>query len=251
MVSIFLVLSLTSTQASFTDRVINSFKKLISRFSGNEKKESTFKVPTIPTVGQDQKSATVQRTKSQGTLSETQVKQYNQLYVEEVFKETRNSAPTVNDVSKWYSVLSQGGSNEGVYRALVLDQVYRGLENLNYPPTDEVKKFASQYFYKFLDKSLNQDNLDQLNFYYLKKTTVEKSLEVVDAFLNQDGEDIYQWYGALGAFLAKNFPNAFKSDVRGNPDPEYHRSWAMNVSDQILKSEVIIKLHKVYNSLQS
>lgn len=247
---LFFSLFLFSTQASITDRLVNSFKSFVERFSGATTKKESWNIPAIPQVDKDHKSAKVQKVRSAGKLSERQIKQYNQLYVEEVFKESRKSSPTINDVTKWYGVLSQGGSNEGVYRALVLDQVYRGLENLNYSCSQDVQNFASDFFNKFLGKNLNHESLATLNFYFLKKRTVEQALEIVDAYFSEDNNNIYQWYGALGAYLATHYPKAFKSKVRSNTDSEYHRTWGMSVSDQIIKSEVIVKIHKVYNYLQ-
>ena len=50
--------------------------------------------------------------------------------------------------------------------------------------------------------------------------------------------------------FARDFQYAFLNDVRQSKSYDYHLNWAEKVPRQHMKSEIIIKIHRVFNSLQ-
>ena len=63
-------------------------------------------------------------------------------------------------------------------------------------------------------------------------------------------EDLYQWYSVFSSELAKDYDMLLKAPVRKDPRLEFHLKWAESMPVQHIKSEFIIKLHKVMNGLQ-
>ncbi len=171
------------------------------------------------------------------------------VFVDELYTSTRKVKGNKDELSRWFSILSQGGTREGVYRALVLDNTYRGLENYDSPVNDSVIEFATYFFPRFLNKSIKKKTLEKVNFYTLKRIATERSLEIVDEYLATNRENLYSWYAVLSGELAEKYPSVWKNKIRKSPRMISHKKWASKVPDQHIKSEVIIKIHKVFNSL--
>lgn len=174
---------------------------------------------------------------------------YNYSFVKELFIAVRKTPGNVNDVAKWMNVLEQGGSREGVYRGLVLDSVYMGLENYDNPATDNVVNFMLEMMNKFVGQNINPEKLKGANFYSLKRILVEKLLEMMEELAKRDIKDAYSWYAIMSVDLAEKYPKAFQNSIRKNNDPLFHRAWALTMPHQFSKSEVLIKIHKVFNFL--
>lgn len=172
------------------------------------------------------------------------------VFIDELYLSTRGSKGNKDQVGRWYSILSQGGTREGVYRALVLDNTYRGLENFNNPLSEKVISFASYFFPRFLNKSIKKKALEGINFYTLKRITTESSLSVIDAYLQKDPSQLYAWYAVFSGELASKYPEVFKTELRKIEKMSAHKKWATQVPNQYIKAEVMIKIHQVYNYLK-
>ena len=102
---------------------------------------------------------------------------------------------TGSEVSSWINVIDQGGSREGVYRAMVLDRDYQGMENYDKLVSTAGAEFAHRFSKRFAAVEINEETLKKINFYSVKRLVTEKALEIVDAFKNE--EDLHQWYAVL------------------------------------------------------
>lgn len=255
---LFLLISI-SAQAGIVDDIKESVRPHLVKFIGLEKTNellgndpSQITMPKIPKVVKDAKSISNygQGPKNKVTYKKDQERRFNYNFVKELFQATRKVNADDNDIAKWMNVLEQNGSREGVYRALVLDGTYLSLENYDFPMESKTVDFTTSYIERYLDKTISEDVLKKANFYTVKRDITEKTLEVIDEFFKKEGDDIYDWYALLSADMAKKFPKAMNNDTRKETDPQKHKLWAKSVPDQYLKSEVIIKLHSVFNLIQ-
>ena len=181
-------------------------------------------------------------------IATDQMNKANVSFLFEIYEAARRVKPNDNDVSKWMNVITQGGSREGVYRALVLDNTYAAMENYDTPMTDTGIEFAKYYVLEFMNKEISKDSLEKTNFYTLKRVLVEQTLEILDELLFKDVNLFYDWYAVFSAESAKKYPNFFTNKIRKSVSRERHRKWAQYVPTQHVKSEVIIKLHKLFNA---
>lgn len=170
-------------------------------------------------------------------------------FVQELFWATRRSKPTDEDVSKWMNALEQGASREGVYRAVVLDEVYATLESYDDQPTENLIKFMQSFSQEFLGVSYKDETLKKTNLFMMKRITSEKILEIIDVF-EEKPDDLFRWYAIASARIAKDFPTIWNNPLRSSVEPARHYSWAKSVPFQIIKLEIVIKIHFAMNSLQ-
>lgn len=177
-------------------------------------------------------------------------RQFDYLYIQELFLATRKADAKDEDVSNWINVLDQGGSREGIYQALVLDEVYATLENMNETPSKAVLKYSMNYAQKFLAQSFKEESLKKLNVYSIKRIMTEKGLDLMEHWESKDLDALYRWYALFSADLAKDHASWMKSEIRQNSSPEYHYEWAKGMPLQSIKSEYIVKLHTLMNGLQ-
>tara|TARA_R110000868_G_scaffold164359_4_gene396870 strand:+ start:10239 stop:11036 length:798 start_codon:yes stop_codon:yes gene_type:complete len=207
-------------------------------------------LPPIPALSKDSTSTDVYSVKEHlGSvkISKEDLEKYNYYFVKELFEAVRRREANANEIAQWMNVLQQGGTREGVYRGLVLDQTYAGLENYPMPVNDTLVKFTSNFLEVYTGKKYELEKLMSFNFFALKRNVTERALEVLDAMPSQ--EDRAAWYAVLSAQLAVDHPQIFDNKTRTNIDPLVHQNWAMSYPTQYLKSEIIIKLHKVFNGL--
>lgn len=222
-----------------------------------QRKQGEMVLPPIPKIHQDAKSTDIYQTSvaiekndydRDKNISASEKEKYNYLFVNEVFKVTRQTRPDSNELTSWMNALSQGATREGIYRSIVLDNTYLGLENFNYPVNDGVVKFSIKYMNKFFSLAISESKIRDWNFYSLKKEFAEKTLEIVDAYQQQ--KDIYAWYSIFSSDVATGFNKCFIANtLRANVSPEAHYDWAKQVSLQQLKGELVIKVHIVYNCI--
>lgn len=259
---IFLTLLLISVpaRAGLVDDLKEKARPFLIKIIGMEKTigllgegRDQIKLPEIPEVKTDAKSienyGAEARVKVQ--YEEKKERQYNYSFVKDIFKAVRRFDPDKNDIAKWMNVLDQNGSREGVYRALVLDGTYLGLENHDFPMTTASVDFSSKFLAKYLKKGISEEKLQKANFFTVKRNVTEKTLEVVDELYKLKGDQIYDWYAVFSAEMAKKYPKAMDNKIRKETNARVHKKWAKSVPDQYLKSEIIIKLHKVFNIVQS
>ena len=222
-------------------------KEYSDKILGEKKVE--IPMPDIPQINANATSTDVYRRRKESIdIPPEKAAKLNYAYLVELFMATRMSEPTQNDIAKWMNVLNQGSSREGIYRALVLDNTYASLENYPKPVTQKVMTFADWFLSKFVRQSISAAVMKDMNFFTLKRVVVEKSLEIIDAY-GDNIVDLRSWYGILSTELAIKYPYVWNTPIRADENYERHKNWAENVPKQHLKSEVVIKLHKVFNKL--
>jgi len=213
-------------------------------------RERVYILPEIPMIDNDARSTEVYDKKyvEKIKLKEDLNLKLNIAYVSELYEVIKERKGAGSEVGNWINVMDQGGSREGVYRALVLDRDYQGMENYDKPVSDAGAKFAYDFSKRFAAMEVKQETLSRVNFYSVKRLVTEKALEIIDAFESQD--DLFSWYAIMSMEFAEKYKYAFKNEVRQNEDYDYHINWAEQVPRQHLKSEVIVKIHRILNTLQ-
>lgn len=177
-------------------------------------------------------------------------RQFDYKFLEELFQVTRKSEAKDEDLSNWLNTLDQGGSREGIYQALVLDEVYNGLESIDAKPTDKLLNFCLKFSQKFFNQTFTTESLKQLNLYSLKRIFTEKGLDLMEYYEVKDLDALYRWYALVSAEMAKEYGPFLKSPVRAESSEAYHYEWAKSMPIQHIKSEFIIKMHSIMNGLQ-
>lgn len=215
-------------------------------------------LPQIPTVKVDAKNESFYDKKKTKVHDQGQKfdnmplekkRSFRVAYLQQLFEVTRNAEAKKEDIIKYLNVLEQGGSREGVYRSVTLDQVYFALEQYDEAPSDKLVSFVQDYSVRFMAIKYKPESLVKFNLWSLKRIIVDKTLDIMDA-LAEKPEDLYAWYAVLSNEMAVNYPDAWTSQARKKEYDLYHYKWAQSVPFQHIKSEVIIKLHKLMNYLQ-
>lgn len=207
-------------------------------------------MPKIPELIENAKSTDVYvKREDKVVLAKELEEKFYLGFIKEIYLATRKEKPNDDDIGKYFNVLSQGGTREGVYRSLVLDTTYSNLENME---GNAVKSNAAEFtvffFDKYAGKKLTKDKFKGWNTYALKRVVAEKCLDIIDGF-GTNREGIEAWYANLSSDLAFKFPSHLNNALRKNNSSEVHLNWAKKVPVQHIKSEVIIKIHTIYNSM--
>lgn len=208
-------------------------------------------MPKIPKVNDDAKNASVYDKKADKIvlkLTPEQDQKYNYAYIKEIYEATRQSKPNDDEIGKMMNVLAQGGTREGVYRSMVLDSVYGGMENWDKPVKSVTADFAVYFYGKYFDKKIVKKSFEGMSIYTLKRLVAEKALEVVDAF-GDDRDGLEKWYAIMSADLATRFPQIWTNPMRRKTSALEHKAWASKVPIQHIKSELVIKIHSALNSM--
>ena len=177
-------------------------------------------------------------------------RQFDYNFIEELFMVTRKTEAKDEDLSNWLNTLDQGGSREGIYQALVLDEVYNSLEGMEEKPSKKLMDFSQNFSQKYLKQTVKQDSLEQLNLYSLKRILTEKGLDLMEFYETKDLDSLYRWYAIFSGDIGQNYAPLLNSKIRQDPSASYHYAWAKEMPVQHIKSEFIIKLHTVMNGLQ-
>jgi hypothetical protein len=226
--------------------------ELTQRFLG-EPPQVEMVLPKIPQINSDARSVAgiIKETESKLKMPQEKMDGLNINFIREVYEVTRLSKPNDEEVSQWFNILSQGGSREGVYRGLVLDSVYAGLENYDSGLNEKMVEFVGSYMGKYLEQVLSKENAKKMNFFTIKKLLTEKSLEVMDELYRINPQDSYTWYAVFSSEMAVKYPALMNNEVRKDERALRHLNWAQNVPFQFVKSEFIIKMQTVMNQLKS
>lgn len=209
---------------------------------------SEYQMPQIPVVDRSSTSTKVyDRPKDQIKIDPSVEAKFNYAYINEVFDVTRKQKPNEDEIAKMMNILSQGGTRTGIYRSLVLDSTYGGMENWDVAVKSKTADYALDFYKKFLGRDIKKKSFEGMNIYTLKRLMTENALEVLDAF--EKREDAESWYGLFSQKMAKEFPSQWKNDVRKNTSAIAHKDWASKVPLEHMKSEVIIKLHTALNTM--
>lgn len=207
-----------------------------------------FAMPTLPVINSDARSTAVYDKKADTIKLDPKVEQkFHYAYIKELYEVTRHARPTDEQLTQFMNVLTQGGARDGIYRSLVLDATYAGMENWDKPVKSATADFAVYFYGKYLGKKIQKKNFEGWSIYTLKRLITEKTLDMLAAF--NDREQMESWYGILSADLALKFPTIWSNTLRKNSSPEAHKAWAAKVPIQHIKSEIIIKMHTAFNAL--
>lgn len=230
-------------------------QNVVEKMFGKEEKQMP--LPVLPKLEQDTTSTyslpadSVLSTQGAAfrNLDIEQKRTYQVAFIEELYQATRRTKPTDEEILKWLNSLEQGAAREGIYSAMVLDSVYASLEDYVDPVSDQTVEFTQQFYKKYIGENVVADSIKKLNGYTIKKVVAEKSLEMMVA-LERNPEDLYKWYSVMSAELATKFPKVLnQSSIRNNSNATAHYQWSKSVPYQQIKSEVIIKIHLVYNAM--
>jgi hypothetical protein len=247
-----------SASQDLVQRARDFLSPLVARVLGEDTARRWFgssfteeiELPAIPEIVRDARSTTRRAALNENTLQEEQWIRYNRRFVEEVFEASRRLRPNTNDIAQWMNVLMQGGTHEGVYRGMVLDQTYAGLENYPQNSSADLADFVVEYFEKYLNRTQTVERISEVNFFSIKRILVENSLEVFETLATNDPDSVYRWYAHLSGTLAYKYPEVFIEEPRSTTSMYHHYQWGQAVPEQVMKAELIVKLHQVMNFLQ-
>lgn len=213
------------------------------------KPKSKIKMPKIPKIESETKKFSEVKNNSQRNLvkDEKTRKKYDLLFVKELLLAVRNRMSNKDVESQWFNVIDQGGSREGMYRALVLDGLYLEMENQDSWFSIDASTKAQQILSKFINENYDIEGLNKFNVFSLKRMVTEKLLEITDLLLKNE-DDFFSWYAFLSVDYSVNKIDVFKNKLRKSKSLEEHYKWAKSVPTQMIKSELIIKTHKLFNS---
>ncbi|MCY4523776.1 MAG: hypothetical protein OXB84_03445 [Halobacteriovoraceae bacterium] len=201
-------------------------------------------LPPIPEI-----SKKILDVKESVSLNPKKERRYNLAYIREIHSVVRHQKIDEEILSRWINVMDQGGSREGIYRALISDDVYASLEGKENTLDEKVTSFTIDYTSRFLSKGIKEDILQKTAFYILKRLIVERTLEIIDSFEHR--EHLERWYAVFSGEMAEKYPQAFGRGIRRITEKRVHLKWANFITRQHIKSEIIVKLHLIYNFLQS
>lgn len=239
------------------DKLIESAKSEVNSLLGKEEKKGVqYVIPDLPKIVKDAKSTDVynkegavfETGKAFNDLPKNRKRKYQYIFLKEIISVVRGAEATDQELTNYLNVLDQGGNREGIYRSLVVGGDYKNLELYQQPISKTAVDFAHDFGERYLGVSYGKEDMQRLNIWTLKRVFVDRTLDLVDAF-PKDGKDLYMWYGLMSFELASRYA-VWTNSIRRSEDPETHIKWAKSVPFQHLKSEVIIKLHKIFNYLQ-
>lgn len=177
-------------------------------------------------------------------------RQFDYTFLQELFLVTRKTEAKDEDLSTWLNTLDQGGSREGIYQALTLDEVYGAMENIEQKPSNRLLDFSLLFSQRFYNQTFKKEALTQLNLFSLKRIFTEKGLDLFEYYEVNNLDHMYLWYAVFSSELAADYGPLLKTQIRQDTRLEYHLEWAKSMPIQHIKSEFIIKLHTVMNGLQ-
>lgn len=229
--------------------------KINSILAKKEVLPSQVLMPELPKVSEDAKSLSVYNKNrpiyKQGSafnkLSLKDKRRYRVAFIQELYLVTRGSDGNKAEMLSSLNVLEQNGTREGIYRSLVLDNIYLTLEGIEEQSPDNLVNFTVEFGSKYLGMQFSDKFISKLNLWSIKRVVVEKTLDLVDSFKNAD--EIHRWYANFSGELSEKYPGIWSSKARKNTNMLFHYKWSQSIPFQQIKSEIIIKLHKVMNSL--
>lgn len=215
----------------------------------DEKIEDVIVLPAIPEIKEDVTSTAVYEKKADKViLSAKDEEKYYRSFARDLYKSVRRQDPTDEELGRLLGILLQGGSREGIYRSLVLDEVYAKMENYDMAVSSKAADLTVHLYSTYLGKKLEKEKLKGINFYSLKRLVAERALEIIDSF-GDNREAIEDWYAVLSSDIATKHAQNFSNNLRKNPKKSLHKKWAQKSPLQHIKSEVVIKIHTAMNAL--
>ena len=253
-----LLVTVSSAQAFEFKEFLNRTKDRVNTLLGKEeKKEEVLELPEIPKIKQNvldvgvyNKVGVVHAQGSKFTsLSNEAKRKYQISFLQDLYEATLQEQITHEELAKFLNVLEQGGTREGIYRSLVLGQEYSAKESSSSLTSENLANTILEFATVYLALKFDKEQIKKLSRYTVKRVMAEKCLEVMDSFPT-DGKDLYQWYAVMSVDFAQKYSQFFTNKSRLSTNLEYHKKWASSVPFQHIKSEVVVKLHRIVNGLK-
>ncbi len=244
----------------WVDQLKEKARPLVVKVFGKEKADAwlgevqqTVALPKIPEVKKSSTSTDNYDWKDSVrakfySLPQQDQEKYNYAFIDELFKLTRRSKAEDSDFRRWLNTLNQGATREGIYRALMVDDVYAALLNYDEDCSQRLVQFVDEFLEKYLNQGVRPEVLKDMRFFALKRLVVDKTLDLLEV-LKLNREDLENWYAVFSADIAKRYPQFWKNALRKNDNALYHQAWARTNSVDHIKVEIALKLHKVLNHL--
>ena len=109
-------------------------KKRTEKILGAE--QSGIRMPKIPEVRKDARSVDLlkkgKRKSNNKKLTMRKKQKYDLAFIREVTRVTRQMKSNLKEDQRWLNVMSQGGTREGIYRGIVLEDRYTNLERKSF-----------------------------------------------------------------------------------------------------------------------
>jgi hypothetical protein len=170
-------------------------------------------------------------------------------FILEMYQVIKLRKATVDELSNGLNIFEQEGTREAFIRSLLLDSEYAENEEKPEFIRSQNQAVLSNFFEKFFTRKLVIEKNAPLNRWRIKRQLIERSLEVVDAFLrDQRKDDLFIWFALLSADLNKIPAINFQAS-RKHLDPQIYIKWAQKVPYQHLKGELATKLAIMSNQL--
>lgn len=245
-----------ASATSFSEKLRPTLMKIVGakwteKLLGVEKMavDNSVVLPPLPQLTSDAKSTSIfDRKPDKIALKPELEHKYHYSYILEIYNATRMMKPNDDEIAKLMNVLSQGGSREGVYHSLVLDATYAGMENYDKPVKSVAADFLIYFYGRYIGKQIKKESLKGMNAYSLKRIMADKSLDIIDAY-GENRENLEKWYAVMSSDLASKYGHLWTSNLRKDTSSLRHKQWASQVPVQHIKSETIIKIHTVMNSM--
>lgn len=226
-------------------------------------KKSGIYMPPIPKVSdQDSSSLDVYRLKNsliyrQGMSYFEQdpekLKSLRLLFIKELYEAVLQRLPSQEELEGAYNQLIQGGSYTGLYRSLVLSGEYREMEASSNNNASSVTEFVHVFGRDYLETPFKKQAVASFSFQSVKRMLVEKTLDILNIMGPQNPEHIHNWYALASVSIAKEY-QALKLELerkdRTSLNPKAYHKWAKKVPFEVMKGELVIKLHKLINKKQ-
>ena len=255
-----LILSMIGNTASASFNFPSVIRKMATDILGEELVENIIgidskemmEMPSLPKLLENPKSLDFANINDQPKtpITDKDKKNLDNHFLYELFTEIRSSDPSEDEYQQWMNILTQGATREGVFRALIYDKIYERLEfSSSRRVSADAKEFTVLFYQKFIGIKISQTKMDQMNVYALKRIVCEKTLQMVDTLYQKNKLDVYKWYAIFSSDLAIKYRRIWGNDIRKQRSPSKHYRWASLAGEQFIKSEIIIKLNKLYNHL--
>lgn len=145
--------------------------------------------------------------------------------------------------------LGQGASLEGSYNNLVSSSEYRKrMQNAREFSAKACKNYAELWGKLALPAVpdlAKQCESRRRTLWDLKQELSSRAIDQVDQ-KKADPLERARWYGGWAAELAQSGVD-FGLKSRGLEDAEFHRQWALSVSEDLLKWEILNRIHRSLN----
>jgi hypothetical protein len=165
-------------------------------------------------------------------------------HVKELINVVYERTVSETELIAYLNTLDQGGTREGVYSSLVLNNEYYKLEGKEMWASEKAQEFALFILEKFCDLEINFKK--EVNKYYLKRLVIDKVMNVFELLPTAQAK---VYFNILSVDLNRFYPGVLKKKHRSSDNYKLHEMWSSKVPFPFLKSELVVKLHIILNSL--